>query len=393
LRVRCYLFNALRRSQDFHARPFTAGMFVDEPTAAFLNAVVKDPAAAARDAPLGLADAALESGILTRSDADDEDAHWKALEAQLPEHPKISWIEITNRCEMTCSFCDRSEMRRHVADMSRERLASGLVQCRESGQKVVQLYGLGEPLLHPDLPEFVRMAADAGLHPAFSCVPVYLTPALTDALIDAGLKAIIFSIDSLDAEVFRSVRGAKADLALCLANVDDFLERNAARGKPVQTTVRMISLSANDEERERYLAYWRARDVDVVYVRPFGVHEHHVASRRQRLQEWKGGWTSLKLCTWPWHSSVATVDGRLHACCMRSSGPMVMGSWTETPAKETWRNAAYEELRRALKAGTFEEDHPCATCAHSFHNVKARLDRIHETLETIDDLPAVGWEF
>lgn len=389
--VSCYLFNALRRSHDFHATPFSAGIFVDARIERFLNTVLKDPRRANDD--FVLSRTLLGLGILTRSDQDDEDDHWAALEAGLASDPKISWIEITNRCQMTCSFCDRAELKRKIGDMSRERLAAGLTQCKASGQKVVQLYGLGEPLLHPELPELVKMASDSGLRPAFSCVPVDLTPELSEKLIDAGLRSIIFSIDSLDADTFRHIRGSKADLAKCLTHIDNFTKLNVERGRPVQTTVRMISLNANRAERDEYMSFWLERDIDVVYVRPFGIHEHHLEQRRARYQELRGDWTSLKLCTWPWHSSVATVDGDLHACCLRSSGPMRMGSWTETQARETWKNEAYTQLRQALKSGDFRPEHPCATCTHSFHNVKAYLDRVHQDLQSIQELPAVGWEF
>ena len=72
---------------------------------------------------------------------------------------KKAYIEITNICNMSCSFCHghKRELRR----MSREEFKTVIDKLR--GQTEYLYYHLmGEPLTHPDLPEFLEMAAGSG---------------------------------------------------------------------------------------------------------------------------------------------------------------------------------------------------------------------------------------
>jgi len=72
---------------------------------------------------------------------------------------KKAYVEITNICNMSCSFCHghKRELRR----MSRDEFR--IVLKRLTGQTEYIYYHLmGEPLTHPDLPEFLEMAAGSG---------------------------------------------------------------------------------------------------------------------------------------------------------------------------------------------------------------------------------------
>lgn len=72
-----------------------------------------------------------------------------------------AYVEITNICNMNCSFCHGHSRPRKR--MSREKFSHILTQLK--GQTEYIYYHLmGEPLTHPDLPEFIRMAKDKGFH-------------------------------------------------------------------------------------------------------------------------------------------------------------------------------------------------------------------------------------
>ena len=69
------------------------------------------------------------------------------------------YVEITNVCNMSCSFCHghKRELRR----MSKNEFATVLEKLK--GQTEYIYYHLmGEPLTHPELPEFLKMAAGSG---------------------------------------------------------------------------------------------------------------------------------------------------------------------------------------------------------------------------------------
>ena len=69
------------------------------------------------------------------------------------------YIEITNRCNMNCSFCHGHS--RAPWSMSTEEFAHILEQLTDQTQ-YLYYHLMGEPLTHPHLPEFIRMAGERG---------------------------------------------------------------------------------------------------------------------------------------------------------------------------------------------------------------------------------------
>ena len=72
------------------------------------------------------------------------------------------YVEITNICNMHCSFCHGHH--RPPRQMTEDEYAHILRQL--SGKtRYIYHHLMGEPLLHPLLPRFIQMACQAGFHP------------------------------------------------------------------------------------------------------------------------------------------------------------------------------------------------------------------------------------
>ena len=70
-----------------------------------------------------------------------------------------AYVEITNICNMNCSFCHGHS--RELRRMNGEEFSRVLGQL--SGKtKYVYYHLMGEPLTHPELPQFLRMATEQG---------------------------------------------------------------------------------------------------------------------------------------------------------------------------------------------------------------------------------------
>jgi len=123
--------------------------------------------------------------------------------------PTYALIKITNRCNSGCSYCSHSiyaKPQLNLADASTGSIKKAIREVAELGVRSVNLSG-GEPLLRPDLPDLISYACEQRL------VSILLTnglilPERWEELGKAGLSYIIFSLDSLDAELYRRQRGA-----------------------------------------------------------------------------------------------------------------------------------------------------------------------------------------
>ncbi|MFW6245078.1 MAG: radical SAM protein [Fibrobacterota bacterium] len=120
--------------------------------------------------------------------------------------PLLVHYYITNRCNARCTFCSIWQ-ETPKKDSDPESVENNLKQARRAGCSFVDFTG-GEPLLHPDLPSFLKIAKNVG----------YITSVTTNCLLFpervkelAGLIDLLhFSIDADTAELHDRIRGCRS---------------------------------------------------------------------------------------------------------------------------------------------------------------------------------------
>lgn len=121
---------------------------------------------------------------------------------KLVHHPVLCNYYVTYRCNAKCSFCDIWE--KPSPYVTTENALQNLKDLKRLGVNVIDFTG-GEPLLHRELPELLKMAKNLG----------FITTVTTNALLypkmAEKLKGLIdmlhFSLDSPDAETHNKSRG------------------------------------------------------------------------------------------------------------------------------------------------------------------------------------------
>ncbi|MBM3472200.1 MAG: radical SAM protein [Armatimonadetes bacterium] len=115
-------------------------------------------------------------------------------------------VEITTRCNLDCSMCQRHVWDEPNADMAPETFDTIVHAFAEfPGGKTLQLGGFGEPLSHPQIVDFVRAAAEAGLGAEIVTNGALLSRELGMALIGAGLQKLVLSVGCSEEIVEQSV--------------------------------------------------------------------------------------------------------------------------------------------------------------------------------------------
>ena len=119
--------------------------------------------------------------------------------------PLLLHYFITNRCNAQCQFCDiwKEQPKR---DAETDCVVSNLYHARKAGCKFVDFTG-GEPLLHPDLPVFLRKAREFGFITSVTTNTI-LFPEKAPAL--AGIVDLLhFSIDADNPQLNDRIHGCK----------------------------------------------------------------------------------------------------------------------------------------------------------------------------------------
>ncbi|MFQ5708022.1 MAG: radical SAM protein [bacterium] len=122
----------------------------------------------------------------------------------------ISWLEPTWKCNIYCEGCYRiNDPRGHKSlERVKEELAVFKKYRNTDG---VSIAG-GDPLIHPDIVEIVRMVAEDGQKPILNTNGVALTRELLKELKKAGAKGFTFHVDSKQR---RPHWKGKSELELC----------------------------------------------------------------------------------------------------------------------------------------------------------------------------------
>lgn len=261
----------------------------------------------------------------------------------LRDFPVVDQIELTNRCPYSCKMCPRTfEMDRQLGDMPLD-LFERIVGQLGGRQSYVALHHFGESLLHPGLARAVAVAREAGLRTGLSCNPPTLRPELAARLLEAGIANIVLSLDSLDPDAYREIRGPAARSDRADANLRELVRLRDEGGHGAFITLQMISMRRNEAEADRFLDYCREVGVDRGVVIRLGRWDFDDAFVEQLGDFTSAGYDGY--CKRPWDSLVVLWDGRVVPCCHDYNGEVVLGDLREQSVEEVWHSAAAREFR------------------------------------------------
>jgi len=132
-----------------------------------------------------------------------------------PADPPLSkiYLEPTTRCNLRCRTCLRSSWSEPEGTMplaTYRVLLEGLKTLRRP--PAISFWGIGEPLLHPDIVEMVHRAETHGIETELVTNGTLLDRETADGLLTAGLARIVVSIDGVTEASHAEIRPG-ADLA------------------------------------------------------------------------------------------------------------------------------------------------------------------------------------
>jgi len=124
-------------------------------------------------------------------------------------------ISVTDRCNLRCVYClPEAGMQWQPREnlLTAEEIACIAETAAQGGVKRIRLTG-GEPLVRPDILQIVeRIAAIPGIEEVSLTTNAMLLERLAQRLMNAGLKRVNISLDTLDASKFKRItRGGNID--------------------------------------------------------------------------------------------------------------------------------------------------------------------------------------
>ena len=173
------------------------------------------------------------------------------------------YVEVTNRCNLSCRFCIRNTWNVDFGYMSENVFARILEGVRDfSPVPEIFFGGWGEPLVHPHIVEWVREAKALGARTLLITNGILLDEERARGLMDAGLDVLWVSIDGATPETYADVRLGEY-LPVILKNLERLRDMKVERfgesawsGHP-RLAIAFVAMKRNIEDLPRILELGR----------------------------------------------------------------------------------------------------------------------------------------
>ena len=237
-----------------------------------------------------------------------------------------AYVEITNICNMNCSFCHGHS--RTPGKMDKTQFAHILEQLQGQTQ-YIYYHLMGEPLLHPQLGEFLQMAASAGFRSVLTTNGTLLNK-LGHTLLQAEVWKISISLHSFEQNDEESYRRY-------LSGVAEFADRAVKAGTIVN--FRLWNRGMDGGRNETALAFLRE-----YFCQPWTENTRGYRLQDKLFLEWgdRFVWpdmgnpsgTEAMTCYGLRDQFGILCDGTVVPCCLDSDGVMALGNVFSQPLAE-----------------------------------------------------------
>lgn len=262
------------------------------------------------------------------------------------------YIEITNICNMSCSFCHGHK--RSPRRMTREEF-SLILNKLQGHTKYIYYHLMGEPLTHPCLTEFIKMAGECGYKSIITTNGTLLDKR-GEGLIESGIHKINVSLHSFES-------GSDEDYERYVCNITDFAKKASDKG--IIVVIRLWNKGFDEGRNARSLELIR-NNIDGEWkenTRGIRIREKLFLEWGDRF-EWpdrEAEFYGEKVSCYGMRDQFGILcDGTVLPCCLDSDGIINLG------------NVFYEDLTAILNSKRATDIKKGFECRHATEDLCKR---------------------
>ena len=266
------------------------------------------------------------------------------------------YVEITNTCNMNCSFCHgHSRPPRRMTESEFSHILSSL----DGVTQYIYYHLMGEPLLHPALPRFLQMAKAQGFRSILTTNGTLLK-ARGNEILDAGVHKVSISLHSFET-------GREEDFFRYLSECCDFADLASKSGTIV--IFRLWNRGFDCGRNEQILGFLQKR-LDGEWTE----NTRGVRIRDKLHIEWgeRFAWPDKDapktgdtvFCYGLSDHFAVLADGTVGPCCMASDGVIALGNAFETPITEILMSPRAQAMKKGFACRRASEE-LCRKCGYA----------------------------
>nr|MBE6545594.1 radical SAM protein [Oscillospiraceae bacterium] len=266
------------------------------------------------------------------------------------------YVEITNICNRSCSFCPgTTREKRRMTLPEFKFVADSLVGVTD----YIYFHVMGEPLTHPELPEFIKYATAKGFKCAVTTNGTLISKR-ADELIKAGVYKVNLSVHSFE-------EGENQAYVSYINDLCDFADKASSAG--VLTVLRLWNKGHDGGRNDRTLEIlkeilpgewkWGSRGARIR-------HKLHLEYGDRfdwpDMQAENMGETVF--CYGLGDHFGILCDGSVIPCCLDREGDITLGNIFDTPIRDILSCERAEKMRRGFERKCASEE-LCRRCGYA----------------------------
>ena len=290
------------------------------------------------------------------------------------KNPIIYNIETTNACNMRCKMCPRTtKMTRKIETIEKDVFIDIVNQIKPHSKedwekwekfilenygvakdemsennfflyiipKVIQLHGYGDPLLDKNLHEYIKVLTDNGIESYFSCNPANIDLVQTKLMLASGLSYIKYSIESVDDEKFKSIRGNASDFTKSFQDIKEVLKMKEENNYKTSIIITMLDLNRTGqiEEYKKLVKIFEGLDV-YIYLKSEDQQWYRQDYHGTQSVHWS------EFCKHPWMSMTIKSNGEVAMCMEDYNNEIILGDANNESLYDIWNGEKYATFRK-----------------------------------------------
>lgn len=301
--------------------------------------------------------------------------------SRLTGSPKVSGlplsisIEPTTACNLRCPECP-SGLRsfvRPTGKMDLDLLNRILLEVK-SYCSYINFYFQGEPYLHPQFLEMIKMARDFGLYASTSTNAHFLSDEMAEKTVKSGINQLIISIDGATQETYEQYRKT-GKLKKVLQGAQNMVKwKKKLKSSTPHIVFQMMVVQPNEHEIGEVKNLAREIGVDELRLKTAQIYDYENGSdlipKQENYARYKlgvnGKWqiknTLDNHCWRMWSGCVITWDGRVVPCCFDKDAEHSMGNLKHESLEEIWNSFPYQSFRKQILKSRSEVE-MCKNCS------------------------------
>lgn len=328
----------------------------------------------------------------------------KTIPQYIPKKFKRIHLELTNRCNFSCTFCPDSKLTRERCFIDPDLAVSALDQIAELDlAEKITFHVMGEPLLHPNFFDILDHAGKIGLRVGLTTNGSLLTDRMISRLMERDLHQIDISLQTPDAESFNLTRGTKVDFHKYRESLLELLARSRSKPRPPIFKIRIMTTRfagkmrnelgipdflGSSEELRRVIAEWTLAAYGKLNIRG---DSDDILQRLKSIEIYK--WNVIEICPETFIETYVLTDwgnafgkkiveadfgycfgmrdhfgilcsGEVVLCCLDYDGKTGLGNLKDRSLLDILHSHELKRIMRGFRVGRLNHPH-CRKCLGS----------------------------